>query len=174
MKYILLVLFSITCLSQFKLYSQTRNDSLKTKQIKHSIGAAAGFSTGYGLSYLGSLNKYKLQVTFFPYSDKVNYWAGRITQYSTGLTFYYVLDQHKYIGMFLYQGNHLWYDRRTGNRPYLDIINIHSLGFGLDVTPSKNLSVHLMGGYALYSNHGTYGNYGVLNMTAETGLFYNF
>jgi hypothetical protein len=52
---------------------------------ENALGVAAGWTTGYGLSYRFQPNKFGVQITFSPYKDS------QTTQYSAGLTFLYKL-----------------------------------------------------------------------------------
>jgi hypothetical protein len=91
------ILLSISLLS-VNVFAQ------KTEIIKHkhALGAGAGFTTGYGLSYRYTPNKFGVQVNFAPYKSE------SITRFSTGLTFLYQLMETDITALYLYQANHYY------------------------------------------------------------------
>jgi hypothetical protein len=147
-------------------------DTLESKpEYKHGIGAAAGFTTGYGLSYMYSLNKFSIQAVFSPYvEDKDN------MKFSSGLSFMYRLVEAKHVNLFLYEGNHWYYSKELYyyywgvNEGSLDVDNYFhcGVGFGFEFKLGERLSYNLMVGYAAAQN------FTRLLPTGETGLFYRF
>ncbi|MGZ5245339.1 MAG: hypothetical protein ACXWD4_15565, partial [Bacteroidia bacterium] len=95
-------LLFISAIQDTKLYAQ--DAPANPEKLKHSIGAGAGFTTGYGLSYRYRPGKFGVQVNFAPYSNK------DVSRFSTGLTFLYTLIENKMSNLYLYQGNHHYYD----------------------------------------------------------------
>jgi len=144
-----------------------------SRNFKHAIGAAAGFTTGYGLSYRFMPAKYGVQITFAPYHDS------NLDRFSTGLTLLYTLVESKVTNLFLYQGTHHYYNSRieerydpdkttpTSVRVTESYVNV-GLGVGIEIIIAKRVGFNLMAGYAAYDN------FNKLNITGESGLFYKF
>ena len=154
---------------------QAQNDSIKTKHYKHALGIAAGFTTGYGLSYQFTPNKFGIQACFAPYKDDYG------DQYSIGITFLYKLVETEFANLFAYQGNHFFYSSNKTygyiySYPYYNYSEIETVnkywnnGIGLDIELilQKRISLNLMGGYAVYKNFKNIG------FTGETSLYFKF
>lgn len=170
---LILTSFAIIALS-FNSFSQyEENDTKKEehrKTAKHAVGLAAGFSTGYGLSYQYTPNKLTFQLAFAPIKDEFN------TLISTGLTFIYRLKEGDKLNFFLYQANHYLVDRSTNSR-YIspgvyqnfttnnDRFN-NGLGLGFEFFVGKTVLFNLMAGY------GARNNFQDIGLTGEIGLFY--
>jgi len=146
-------------------------DDKKTIFSDHYLGAAAGFSTGYGLSYRYWPGKFGGQFTFAPYCDPFE------IQLSTGLSLLYKVKSYGKVNLFLYQGNHiyyygrhweLWKGKLTVEEGYGR--QFHGLGFGLEFVILKRLSLNLMTGYSMSKWFGD--NEWLLNMTGETGIYF--
>lgn len=149
------------------------------RKFKHAIGAGAGFTTGYGLSYRCMPAKFGAQINFAPYHTK------ETDRYSIGLTFLYMLIESKTTNLFLYQGNHYYYNsysvyymdpnhtlqtsEPTGimQRQKENYVN-NGLGIGIELIIAKRICFDLMGGYAFYDN------FNQVNFTGETGLYFKF
>lgn len=130
-------------------------------QSKHAIGAAAGFTTGYGLSYRYTPGIWAIQATFAPFADEYE------TQISSGITFIYYLRKLKYVNLYLYQGNHFFYEKVD----YPEYFNENKqwnngLGMGFEFIVFERVSVNLMTGFGAYDSFKKY------NMTGEVGLFF--
>jgi hypothetical protein len=154
---------------------QKQNDSIKTKPFKHGLGVAAGFSTGYGLSYRLFPNKFGIQLAFAPYMDDYE------SYYSFGFTFLYKIIETEFTNLFVYQGNHFYYSKyKSFDYTYMypnytfnqvEIVNKNwnnGIGLGIEFTILKRVSLNLMGGYAAYKNFKNIG------FTGETALFFKF
>jgi hypothetical protein len=145
----------------------------------HNIGAAAGFVTGYGLSYRQWIGKYGVQATCAPYyeknPDRTNY------SVSFGVTGLRTLIEANFVNLFLYAGPHFWYGYNRGieydNNG--DSMGIHTSrekmlfaggGPGIDFHFWK-LSFNVMVGLAFHSDFDA--SVGI-NFTGETGLYYSF
>lgn len=138
----------------------------------HSIGLAAGWTTGYGISYRFQPQKFGVQLTFAPYADRDT------KRFSTGLTFLYNLIKSRYTNLYLYQGNHFLYDSYSyidydanGNMFSRSVTNRHwfnGIGVGIEFIIAKRIGLNLMGGYAGFEN------FARLSVTGEAGLFYKF
>jgi len=138
---------------------------------KHAVGIAAGSTIGCGLAYQYTYSKYSAQFTFLPYKKTYK------EMYCLGLSFYYTLNQGRRTSLFLYQGNHYYYNKtewewedwngkKTVDRE-LEIYNNNSLGIGFDFTIFDNVSLKLMAGYASYNN------FSELGLTGEIALLYH-
>ncbi len=160
------ILLSISLLS-INVFAQ----KTETVKHKHALGAGAGFTTGYGLSYRYTPNKFGVQVNFAPYKSE------SITRFSTGLTFLYQLMETDKTALYLYQANH--YYSNSNSAAYNQVNGLYDkkeeeayfnngLGFGFEVTIVKNIGFNLMTGYALYQNAKNY------NVTGEAALYFKF
>ncbi|MFY7734857.1 MAG: hypothetical protein ACOVSR_15360 [Bacteroidia bacterium] len=160
------ILLSISLLS-INVFAQ----KTETIKHKHALGAGAGFTTGYGLSYRYIPNKFGVQVNFAPYKSE------SITRFSTGLTFLYQLMETDKTALYLYQANHYYsnsnsaaYNQVTGlyDKKEEEAYFNNGLGFGFEVIIVKNIGFNLMTGYALYQNAKNY------NVTGEAALYFKF
>ena len=144
-------------------------------KFRHSLGAGAGFTTGYGLSYRYMPKSFGAQVNFAPYKD------GDVERYSVGLTFLYNLIETRPANLFLYQGNHFYSETRPEYiydpiNPYVaptekmvtDSYINNGLGIGIEFNIAKRIGLNLMGGYAFYRNFQN------VNFTGETALYFKF
>ena len=133
---------------------------------KHGLGVAAGFTTGYGLSYRNWSDHFGLQFTFAPYMDD------RETTLSFGGTFLYNFIQAGDVNFFAYQGNHLRYRNfKYPNSSPNDEGLIYNTGVGMGLEFPlfiKRLRFNVMVGY------GAYNNFTELNITGEGGVFFRF
>lgn len=165
-------LIGIFCICSFTASAQNDTEAPKEKRFKHGLGIAAGLTTGYGLSYRYMFSKFTIQGTFAPLVD------GDRQQYSTGITFIYNLVENRNTNLFLYQGNHFYYEKdkyynyygyNYAEEVYREESNLNQgLGIGIEFIILKNVSFNLMGGYASYDSFSRIG------FTGETGLFYRF
>lgn len=172
---VLLLAMLLSCLT---LDGQTnQKDSVKT--FRHSIGAGAGFATGYGLSYRYMPVKFGGQVNFAPYH------TSETDRYSFGITFLYRLIETKTSNLFLYQGNHYYYNSETvyyadtnrtiqsidptGSKSRLKESYVNNgIGIGIEIIIAKRIGFNLMAGYAAYKN------FEEVNFTGETALYFKF
>ncbi len=151
------------------------SDSIPLQEkYKFSIGAGAGFATGYGLSFRYVPEKFGGQVNFAPYKDK------ETERYSFGVTFIYLLIESKSSNLFLYQANHYYYNSEMvyiydPNPPYnqgetrqTEGYFNNGVGFGVEIIFAKRIGLNLMAGYAFYDN------FQQLNVTGELALYYKF
>lgn len=149
---------------------------------KHNVGIAAGFVTGYGLSYRQWFNKNGVQVTMSPYyaSDSVE---TNFTM-SFGVIGLRMLKEARVVNLFMYYGAHFWYsydkqkeyvyfnpqgpvDQYTYTKDKKIFIGG---GPGFDIHFWR-LSFNLMFGIAFHTNTS---NSSGINITGETGLYYSF
>ena len=147
----------------------------KNGEYHHGVGVAAGYVTGYGLSYRHLGKKCNLQLTFAPYVQ------GKDANISVGVA----LLKDMYIGdtskLFIYSGIHYWYNRYTEKDDDENEVTLKgewtdqwlNIGFGpgFEFNLTSNIVFDLMAGYAVYlcDNEAT-----SLNFTGETALFFYF
>ncbi|MDD2426408.1 MAG: hypothetical protein PHU00_10405 [Bacteroidales bacterium] len=150
---------------QGEIIGQTKGNPVLWAKYAHSLGIAAGSTTGYGISYRYWPAKIGVQGTFAPYSDE---WG---SNYSAGVSLLYKIVQAEKVNFFLYQGNHYLYTKEKYNDNDYEIINNHfnsGIGFGVEFIILKRVSLNLMGGYAGFENFRRIG------FTGETGLYFMF
>lgn len=167
-------LISIFFLISMPLFAQ--NDSLNIKRNKdtsHSLGAGAGFTTGYGISYRQIFNRIGMQFSFAPYYDRTT------SRFSTGITLLYTLGKTESTTLYLYQGNHWYYvsqpitntdpitNQETTKRSTESYVN-NGIGFGVEFTVAKNIGLNFMTGYAFYDN------FNMLNVTGEIAVYFKY
>jgi hypothetical protein len=160
MKTITLAGLIIATLLSFDINAQ-ENAKDDDSKYANGIGIGAGFTTGYGLSYRYQPKKPGFQLNFAPYVDGVT------TRYSAGVTFLYQLIPGKVASLYIYQGNHYYYNsittyytsdhlqtfERTGisERQTESYMN-NGIGIGMEITFAKRIALNLMTGYAAYVN----------------------
>ena len=158
-------------------------DSAKVKtnnpNYKFGIGLGAGYTTGYGLSFKYLPTKFGAQINFAPYK------SDNTERCSVGLTFIYTLITAKKTNLYIYQGNHYYYNSvlyrsyvnssdpfsnyqtYTTHRTTTSYIN-NGLGIGARLFLGNRFELNLMTGYAFYNNFQN------INLTAEAALYYRF
>lgn len=153
-------------------FAQTTDFPLE--EYKYGIGGGAGFTTGYGLSFRYLPKKFGAQLNFAPYK------AEDTERYSLGLTFIYKIIESKITNLYLYQGNHYYYNSYLAytynpNVPYSEELKKvkesylnNGVGFGIEIIIAKRIGLNLMAGYAFYDN------FRKLNVTGEAALYYKF
>jgi hypothetical protein len=162
-----------TFLVTFFLANQLKAQDKKPadEKTKHAIGAGAGFSTGYGLSYRYTPTTLGVQVNFAPYKSETS------SQFSIGLTALYSLLQTEKTNLYLYQANHLYSESyltdNYSTTPYSKtrIENTYfnnGVGFGIEIIIASKVGFNLMTGYAAYNN------FKGLNVTGEAALYFKF
>ncbi len=173
-----ILIIAVILLARVNVQSQTAEPERETT-YKHSLGAGAGFTTGYGLSYRYRPGKFGAQINFAPYHDK------ETDRYSVGLTFLYQLIESKTTILYLYQGNHYYYTSdlidvyddvppKGNTEPVVYKKRVkegyfnNGLGIGIEFIIAKRIGLNLMGGYAFYDN------FNQVNFTGETGLYFKF
>lgn len=176
MKKLLLIssLFFIT----IGVFAQEKKD-----RFNHSLGFGAGVSTGYGLSYRYFGGKLGVQVNFSPYKDETK------VIMSSGVTFLFRLVELEKLSFYAYQANHFYYEKEsytyteydyeysngttitTANKvTYLNEQKYfnNGAGIGLEFTPSKRISLNVMGGY------GGQKDFRKISFTGETAIYFKF
>jgi hypothetical protein len=164
-KILILSIFSVVIFS-FSLKAQNAESS---KKSKHSLGAGIGFTTGYGLSYRYTPSKWGIQVNFAPFKN--------VTQeiYSVGCTFLYKLNDKNKVTLYLYEGNHYYYNQSAffnetnqKNEISTESYMNNGFGFGIEMPFFEQIGFNLMTGYACYDNFKMY------NLTGEAALYFKF
>ena len=150
---------------------------------RHNVGVAAGFVTGYGLSYRQWFNKNGIQVTFAPFYNKDS--NETFYSMSLGITGLRNLLEAKVVNLFVYYGPHFWYSYDRTHYPYYLSSNPYS-PYPTQTNISKRLfvgggpgfdfyfwrmSFNLMFGLAYTTD---LGNSSGVTFTGETGLYYSF
>ena len=149
-------------------FGQNVADPAEENNLRHSLGVGAGFTTGIGMSYRYSFNRFKIQATFAPISDNYS------VNYHAGLTALYSLIDAKNTIFYLYQGNYFHYEKYKNYNSFYGVKERirrdwnHGLGIGIEFIILKRIGFNLMGGYALYDSFDRIG------ITGETGLYYMF
>lgn len=160
--------FTTLSFSQYEENNEVKKEY--QNKSKHAVGLAAGFSSGYGLSYQYTPNKLTFQLAFAPLKND------NMTLISTGLTFIYRIKESDKLNFFVYQANHYIVERETRTNPYptgttkTNTINNdrfnNGIGLGFEFFIGENVLFDLMAGY------GARNNFNELGLTAEIGLFY--
>jgi len=151
----LLIFLSTSILGQ-----ENKNDE-KSEQQKHSVGLAAGFTTGLGLSYRYLPKKLGVQATFLILPN--NYYS------SFGATVLFKVIQRQNSWFYLYQSNLYSTYRTSGFNcgcPYYEWFN--GIGFGTEIFLGRHFGLNFMGGAGFYENFDEF------TVTGETGVYYKF
>ena len=138
-------------------------------EYKHGIGVAAGFVTGYGLSYRFLNGKTAYQITFAPYV------SAQFSLISLGFARIHTLyEAADFADLLYYIGVQGHYDSSSydefGRTVEKYRINL-GVGPGIRFKISDHVRFDIMFGYALYN---TIGYPSSVNFTGETALFYYF
>ncbi len=153
----------------------------------HNIGAAAGFVTGYGLSYRQWIGNYGFQLTAAPFHKKTDYDSRTVV--SVGATALRTFKESKLVNLFGYFGPHLFYYKETyriglpvydpaEERQYkeetsVDLSEVLFVGGGPGIDfHFLRISFSLMFGFAAHYEfeEKTRG----VHFTGETALYYSF
>lgn len=175
------IILAITILSLQTLASESKEN------LSHYIGAGAGFSTGYGLSYRYWPGDYGTQIVFTPFSD------GETTIINLGSGIFKTLHETTYTRLFLFSAGSITYtnyledttDYETFNEENPDesfpedeitheraqkLEGTVGIGPGLEIYIFKNIVLDIMFGF----------KYGIsslnpgLGFTGEIALYYRF
>jgi hypothetical protein len=153
----------------------------------YNIGVAAGFVTGYGLSYRQWFQRNGVQVTLTPWYYKTP--TTKDVNLSLGLTGLHIFNQAKYLNLIGYASVHYWYvhseDQYT-SYPYDPYVNnpapttvyeqsTHKKMFvgggpGVDIHVWK-VSCNLMGGVAFQSD---FDQTAGVTLTGDLAFYYSF
>ncbi|MFZ5942078.1 MAG: hypothetical protein ACOYXB_16040 [Bacteroidota bacterium] len=135
---------------------------------RFGIGAAAGFSTGYGLSFRYWPGNWGVQTTFAPYYDE----NGGVISF--GLAGMRLIEDAGWIRFFAYAGQHFFFDsysEYSAPDPDTYFMSVTGIGPGLEFVIKQRLGINVMFGMAFYYNNE---NTTMLNLTGETGIYYRF
>ena len=148
---------------------QNESGEKEISGYRNALGIAAGFTTGYGLSYRYTPARFGIQTTFAPYKDDYT------SHYCIGVTFIYNLFETEKVNFYLYQANSYrhtkskdFYSNYNGwpeTKSVTEFFN-NGIGFGLEFIFLRRVSFNLMGGY------GAYNDFERLSLTGETGLYF--
>jgi len=139
-------------------------ESKEPFRLKHNLGVATGFTTGWGLAYRYFPGKLGYQVNMIGYKDVDK------GDLSIGGTLLYSLYTNYYSNLYLYQANSYYYKYPAYAYGGLLTPNTFNqgFGFGIELIAAKYLSFNLMLGY------GALRNWTVISPTVEVALFYKF
>jgi hypothetical protein len=156
---------------------QPQHESLVgSKKNQHSLGAIAGFTTGFGLSYRYTRQNFATQLAFCPMSNSSQ------SRNSVGLTFLFYLSKKEKANFFLYEANHLqvikdkYYSGPFGEPQTYKTTKFNcGLGFGIGFIIAKSISLDLMGGYGSFNSKSKWNsnNSGRYGPTGEISLLYH-
>jgi len=150
------ILFSF-CLSIFSLSAIAQDNS------PHHIGASAGATTGFGLSYRYWPSKLGIQVTTLPTFMQNE---GSVT--SLGASVLYTLNDGDKIDLYSYLGNSILF-LNSSTDSELEYNAGIGLGFKFDIFDELNINAQFgYGGLNITEN------YAVFSMVGEVGLYYHF
>jgi hypothetical protein len=168
-----LLIVVITFLMTSSMYSQEKIEKPIAEKYNHGVGFGAGISTGYGLSYRYFGKKLGAQVNFSPYKDRNN------ANVSSGVTFLYRLGTLDEFSFYVYQGNHLYYNKETltnydeisGKEISVDKIENffnNGIGMGVEHITSERISLNGMIGYAGQEN------FEIISISVEVAVYFKF
>ena len=154
-----------------------------------NVGAAAGFVTGYGLSYRQWIGTWGVQLTTAPFHQKQEDWSS--TRVSIGITALKKIKEAKLVNLFAYLGPHYHFYRTTDTyyaypnyEPYAPVTDpqkrtstylsrILFLGGGPGIDfHFLRISFSLMFGISGQFNFDA--NETALHLTGESALYYSF
>ncbi len=175
MKYRVLLLAALLFILASSLIAQEENDTSNNQyDYRHAVGANIGETTGKGLVYRYSFDKFSAQVGFLPVITDFN----TDSDVSGSLSFYYRIKEYKNINLKLYQGTEYQYTRGyeysdIGYYPPVGHLKTHhyintSLGFGIDILLGNRASINLLLGYTAIEN------FAQLKVKGEAGVFFHF
>ncbi|MBN1132597.1 MAG: hypothetical protein JXA39_05960 [Bacteroidales bacterium] len=156
-----------------------QKEEMSSPLLKHEIGMAAGWSTGYGISYRYWPGRIGIQMTTTPYFEK-NYSAA-----SFGITGLMTLSEIQWMRVFLYLGNHYLYYRSMDYYGYDQFGNpvelsepvnkssgryILGIGPGFELMLGKKFGFNIMFGFRSDWSPDDYR----ISVTGETGIYYRF
>jgi len=151
----------------------------KKENLKHYFGTAAGFSTGYGLSYRFLPKNFGFQITYYSSYHPKSYF-----NLSAGISLFQMLKKSSKSSFYLYEAStyYLMQYLKSRNSPTGEIIQPYNysnfrtgLGFGIELIFFKRISLNIMSGYSIYSGKKSFNPINLVfyhGITAEIGLFY--
>lgn len=168
----MMIRFIFLALLFFSLFQLSAQEDTISKRLNHSLGVSAGATSGVGFSYRFLPNKWGVQVTGVPLFE-----ASR-TVFSAGLTALYRLREHEKMDVFLYLGNHVFYEKSKSIHPgsqgpwepptYFQYNA--GLGAGVNIHIADYLDLSLQVGYGVYNILQNINS----NIAGGIGLYYRF
>ena len=166
------------CLLPVESQENRQDPSAGETNLKHGIGMAAGWSTGYGISYRYWPGKVGFQLTATPYFEK------DFAQPSLGVAGLLKLTEIEWLRFFLYLGNHYLYRSYENYSQWDEFGNpvgpvvkdrqhryIAGIGPGFEFLLGKKFGLNLMFGFR--SDWHSSGDY-IISFTGESGVYYRF
>lgn len=139
----------------FSISLNAQDTSQVSKTYKHKLGLAAGFSTGYGLSYKFTPNNFGIQTTIGTFYN----------DFSFGITPFFIVKKSQIADVFLYNGNHFYDYEQASNSQKIT----NSFGIGFEINSDTPFTFCVMGGIASkYYLNGDW-NY---DYTIEAAIYY--
>jgi len=156
-------------ISALNIKGQDVNYFQKKPSYKNAMGIGLGFTTGYGLAYRYTVNKFGVQVNFAPYINDY----GKNASISVGLTLLNRIVEGNSSNLYLYFANDYLYRKRKNYNGYgLNYDESEKwntgIGLGFEFNTKKRVVLNVMGGYAQYNS------FQMLFFTGELALFYRF
>ena len=146
--------------------------SRSTNPFVNEVGFNAGATTGLGLSYRHWFDRAGIQITAMPYKLENE------ALISGGLTAMLSLHNARYVRIFGYWGNHLWYrswrhtDYNTGATK-TDTDTRYNTGVGFGFSLGRVVAFNISIGYGAYNVLGGWDALSLLP-TGEVGLYWRF
>jgi len=164
MKISILIIIILLSSLFMPVFGQTSSDAGRYPiKYKYAIGAGAGFTTGYGLSFKFTPNKFGIQTTF----GSITYYES--SKWNLGLTFLWSLLDSEYAILYLYQGNNYRYYYKSDYRGVISNKEINfGVGMGVEAIVLKRIGLNVMYGYGFYDN------FDRSFLTGELGIYYKF
>lgn len=152
------LIFILLLLTGLSAFSQDEIDA----NLSRYIGASAGASTGFGLSYRYWPGRFGGQIVFTPISDE------SVIILCLGTTGFLSLYTSKHTRLFTYLAANGVYNTYNNDLGF-------AIGFGpgVEIFIFENIAFDIMFGYGL-SGGNTLFNQGGLGFTVETALHYRF
>lgn len=162
---ILTVLF-VVVFSTKSIYAQEETIKKQNYGTKHSLGLAAGLSTGVGISYRYIPKRFGVQLT------ASTFWNSQFEVIDGGVTFLYKLKSKPKSMLFLYQGNHAYASTNVMYEQPTELMIMNGLGIGIELVMLKSIGLNILGGF-LIQNTNYLGN-PYFGADINLGLYYKF
>ncbi|MFO7791273.1 MAG: hypothetical protein R6V32_11970 [Bacteroidales bacterium] len=174
--YLIFTIFLLTSAISLNAQEEKEEKREKEERYKHAVGGAFGKTSGKGIAYRHTIDKFSAQLAFLPEVEDFKH----DFEYTTGLTFFYELFHSEHVNLFVYQSNQYHCFVEKGYYPPYPMpepVRIPGetyhhynmgLGFGFEIVMFKRLSLNLMIGYSAQENFKKY------VISPELGVFYNF
>ena len=170
------ILLTLMVVLFFQLSINAQESANGQEKYKHFLGLAAGFTTGYGVSYRYVPDKFGVQITLAPYYSKNDN-----STVSAGITLLQKIKEANDHRLLLYFSNSVFY-RKTFNAGYYSTIypptyypasssstSSYNTGVGLDLQFFNNESPFV---FDLMTGFGSFDSFKIITFTGEVGLYY--